>query len=559
MDTEKVIIELLKNRGITEKDEVVEFLSLKPQKTYDPSLLSDMEEGVDLILKNIKDGKKICIYGDYDADGITSTTLMMSILSHLTDRSNLSYHIPSRFEEGYGLNKDTLKAIKDKGTDFVITVDCGSVSREEVAYAKEIGLEILVTDHHTITDSQADCLLINPKKPGDNYPFKELSGCGVAFKVASHLQKKANLPKAVLSEVLDLVAIGTIGDIMPLVDENRTMVKFGLKMINTNPRAGLRKLISEIGLENGNITSENVGFAIVPHLNASGRIEDASQCVRLLLSGSDSKEANDIVSDLVFKNQERRRIQQDTYKKAVEILKDEIGDGPSVDNVPGIIMLRIHNAHEGIIGIVAGKIKETYNRPSIIVTETNEEGILKGTGRSITGVNMYDLLKSHEDLFVKFGGHKGACGFSVSEQNYEKLRKELFFDMAKAVVMNPDIFKQETQYDMELDMDDVTIELAKKLELFQPFGSSNPKPVFKLTDVELEDVKLMGQEKNHVKFTAISESGRAQCVGFNQAEVIPELADSDQIDLIGKLDISTWQGTERIQFKVDKIISQKQF
>ena len=232
MELNETIIRLLNNRGIISEGDITEFLSDKPQKTYDPSLLDDISAGVDLILSEIKKGTKICIYGDYDADGITSTSLMLSVLGHLMPKERLDYYIPSRFEEGYGLNMEAVKHIAESGAGMIITVDCGSVSAEEVAYAKELGMKIVVTDHHNITDKMADCPLINPEKPGNSYPFRELSGCGVAFKTAQLIQQRAGLPKSVLTEVLDLVAIGTIGDIMPLTDENRTMVKFGLKMIN---------------------------------------------------------------------------------------------------------------------------------------------------------------------------------------------------------------------------------------------------------------------------------------------------------------------------------------
>lgn len=217
----QIITELLNKRGIVTDEDIEEFLSDKPQKTYDPSLLADAQAGVDFILPEIAAGSKICIYGDYDADGITSTALMLSVLRKLMPKEKLDYYIPSRFEEGYGLNKEAVKQIAGRGFQMIITVDCGSVSADEVEYAKSLGMKIVVTDHHNITDAMADCLLINPKRPGGVYPFKELSGCGVAFKTAQLIQKKAGLPKSVLSEVLDLVAIGTVGDILPLLDENR--------------------------------------------------------------------------------------------------------------------------------------------------------------------------------------------------------------------------------------------------------------------------------------------------------------------------------------------------
>ncbi len=275
MQLSSTLTKLLHQRGITGEDEIAEFLSQKPRRTYDPSLLADADAGVDFILQEIEKGSRICIYGDYDADGITATSLMLHVLRYLVPPERVGYYIPSRFEEGYGLNREALGQIAERGYQAVITVDCGSVSAAEIAYAKELGLAILVTDHHTITDRMADCLLVNPKRADSGYPFRELCGCGVAFKMAQLLQKRCGLPKHVLSEVLDLAAIGTMGDIMPLLDENRTICKYGMQMINSGSRYGLRKLAEGAGLTLGHISSENISFVIVPHLNATGRMEDS--------------------------------------------------------------------------------------------------------------------------------------------------------------------------------------------------------------------------------------------------------------------------------------------
>ena len=422
MSINPIIKKLLNNRGIETEEDILEFLSDKPQKTYNPFLLPDMEAGVDLILSEIEKQSNIWIYGDYDADGITSTSLMMSVLSHLTDEKLLNYYIPSRFEEGYGLNKEAIEYIASQGCNLLITVDCGSVSYDEVEYAKALGLKVLVTDHHNITDVMADCLLINPKHPDSKYPFKELSGCGVAFKVAQALQQKSGMPKQVLTEVLDLVAVGTVGDIMPLVDENRTMVKFGLKVLNLARRKGLRKLMEGTSLHIGKISSENISFVIVPHLNASGRIEDASQAVELLLGSCSDSRLDEIVNDVIKKNNMRKKLQAELFKQCqAEIDRDDLDD---------LILIHAEDAHEGIAGIVAGKLKETYYRPSIIVTTTGVDGDeLKGTGRSIEGVNLYELLKSQEELFLKFGGHAGACGFSLKKENLPALRQGLEKEM----------------------------------------------------------------------------------------------------------------------------------
>ncbi len=549
LDYNQIIKELLNKRGILTEEEREEFLSDKPQKTYDPSLLADAQAGVDLILSEIAAGSKICIYGDYDADGITATALMLSVLGKLMPAENLDYYIPSRFEEGYGLNTEAVKHIAQRGFHMIVTVDCGSVSAAEVEYAKSLGMKILVTDHHNITDRMADCLLVNPKKSGGKYPFKELSGCGVAFKMAQLIQKKAGLPKSVLSEVLDLVAIGTIGDIMPLMDENRTLVKFGLKVINTGRRYGLRKLIEGAGLSCGDITAENVGFVIVPHLNASGRIEDASQAVKLLLEPEGSKKADAIVQDLLMKNRERKRLQQQTF----EICREKL------TQVDDFLVLRLENAHEGITGIVAGKIKEKYNRPTVLLTPSGcEKQYLKGTGRSIEGVNLYDLLKKHEGYFEKFGGHAGACGFLMCREHFEALKSGLNADMAELKEQNPDIFRKKHPFDLEINADDMSLELAEAVAKLAPFGNQNPKPLFCFRNVDISDVRYMGDLGQHVRFK-ISQGGKCiTCVLFGNAKDYEDILDGAKhaAAIAGSPDCQTWQGTKRLQLMISWIEKQ---
>lgn len=547
MDINPIIIELLNMRGITDPEDQKEFLSDKPQKTYDPFLLPDMEAGVDLILSETRKNSKIFIYGDYDADGITSTVLMYSILAKLTDKKNLGYYIPSRFEEGYGLNREAIKQIKDQGADFIITVDCGSVSYEEVEYIKELGMKVLVTDHHNITDQKADCLLINPKKPGSLYPFKDLSGCGVAFKIAQAICQKASLPKTCLSEVLDLVAIGTIGDIMSLVDENRTLVKFGLRALNLRKREGLNKLIEGCALKTEVVTSEHLSFVIVPHLNASGRIEDASQAVELLIGDSESHRQDEIVADILEKNYIRKKLQQELF----EICLEEIDD----NNIPNIIIIKVKDAHEGITGIVAGKIKETYQRPVIITTESvGNPGFLKGTGRSVEGLDLYELLKTQESLFEKFGGHSGACGFLIEKDRLEELKKGLFIEIEKLVSENPRIFEKKSHVDIELDVSDLNLNLAESIEKMSPFGKDNQKPVIEIMG-KVTGLHYMGQDNRHAKFFIEStdiENCKVQGLIFNTAKEWG-LDGEPFVRAVGKLEYQVWQGTQRMQFMVEEI------
>ncbi len=554
------IIELLNKRGITRQEDIEEFLSPSPRRTYDPFLLKNMEEGVNLILEEAVKGSRICIYGDYDADGITSTTLMLSVLSYITDPGQIDYYIPSRFEEGYGLNKEAIQQIYEAGFQMIITVDCGSVSYNEVEYAKELGLKVLVTDHHTVTDTIADCLVINPKQPGCEYPFKSLAGCGVAFKVAQAIQQRADLPKTVINEVLDLVAIGTVGDIMPLVDENRTIVKFGLRILNRCGRAGLARLIEAVSLQPGKITSENISYIIVPHLNASGRIEDASIAVELLRCAKQpaTKEEDEALDEkvalLVNQNVQRKKLQQDTFKRCVEQLK-EAGCGTD-DTVKDFILIRSEDAHEGIAGIVAGKLKETFYRPAVLVTPSGEERkYLKGTGRSIAGVSLYELLKKNENMFEKFGGHASACGFLMPAEHLPQLEENLLASMKEIKHEQPDVFQRHYDIDLNVDVDEMTVDLAKELDLLAPFGNANPKPLFLLTQVAMEDVRYMGDDNQHMRFFARSRYGkRISCVLFQNAQRYGNSVHVRRpVDLVGHLECQVWQGQERLQFLVDEI------
>lgn len=546
MNINPIIKKLLEKRGITEPADMAEFLSDKPQKTYDPFLLPDMEAGVDLILSEIKKKSKICIYGDYDADGITSSALMMGVLSYITDEENLDYYIPSRFEEGYGLNIEAIDHIDSSGCNLIITVDCGSVSFKEVEYAKKLGMKIVVTDHHNISDVMADCILINPKRPDSLYPFKDLSGCGVVFKVAQAIQKKAGLPKYILTEALDLAAIGTIGDIMPLLDENRTITKFGIKVLNLGKRAGLKQLIDGTSLKMGKITSGNISFVIVPHLNASGRIEDASQAVELLFGKCSSNRMGEIVRDVLEKNIKRRRLQAELFEQCCcEIDRDYPDD---------FVIIEAEAIYEGIAGIVAGKIKETFYRPAVIVTPTSEDEI-KGTGRSIEGINLYQILKPNEDLFKKFGGHSGACGFSMKKSNLPELRNRIAQQMNELKAKDSEIFKKKFDIDLEAEVGELNMELAEQLEMMAPFGNKNPKPLIRCCKVTAGDVRYMGDEMQHVRFFAVGENGqRLQCVMFNKAQDYDfEEMKFTPVNILGTLECQEWQGKKRLQFLVSEI------
>ncbi len=540
MELQPKIIELLKKRGISGEADMEEFLSEKPRKTYDPFLLLNMDAGVDLLLSAIENEQKICIYGDYDADGITSTTLMLEVLSHLTD--NLTYYIPSRFDEGYGLNCGALEKIRRQGTDLVVTVDCGSVSCEEAEYAEKIGLNMLITDHHTVTDKIAPCPVINPTQPGCPYPFKFLAGVGVAFKVAQAVAMETGLPKSVLTRTLDLVGIGTIGDIVPLVDENRTLAKYGLRALNVSRRRGLVQLLQGVGLRQGSISAENVSYVIVPHLNAAGRIADAGRAVELMREKDEEKIQAD-VEELIRCNARRKKLQEDTFEQCRQLVEQEYSKDL-------FYVIALADAHEGITGIVAGKLKETFNRPAVILTPTGED-CLKGTGRSIEGVNLYELLKNCEDLFERFGGHAAACGFTIKKEKLDRLRERLNAEMQELYRMQPHLFQKKVEAEIELSAEEVCMNTAEELQLLEPFGCANPQPQLRL-QIRPQNLRKMGNRGQYSRFTALLQDGRQlPCVIFRNAREYDEILQSGRkMSIIGTLDIQTWNGKRYLQVNV---------
>ena len=533
-------MQLLKERGIESEEDIEEFLSGRPRRTYDPFLLLNMEEGVDLILSAIDADEKICIYGDYDADGITSVVIMLEVLSHLT--KNLTYYIPSRFDEGYGLNREAVDLIHRQGVGLIITVDCGSVSCEEVAHAKELGMEVVVTDHHTVSDRIADCPVINPAQPDCTYPFRYLAGCGVAFKVCQAIVSVTGLPKSILTRTLDMVAIGTIGDIVPLQDENRTLVKYGLRAINTGERKNLGKLIRAVSLHPGKITAENVSFVIVPHLNAAGRLEHARLAVDMILAPNEELVDRNIAR-LCELNQTRRRIQEQIYEDCVRIVEEECRE-------ERFLFIRLPEAHEGITGIAAGKVKEQYYRPAVIVTDAGE-GLCKGTGRSIESIDIYRVLKESEDLFERFGGHKAACGFMIAEENVEILRKRIRKQMEP---LDEEVFRREIRPDLTLSGSRVTFELADQLSMLEPCGAGNPKPKIAVS-ARAGELFRMGAGGKFLRFNALMDEGRSlACVVFHDADRIEGMLAGGKPHLfIGRLGINEWNGRRTLQMVVDDI------
>ena len=542
MDHESKLIEILNKRGITEESEIEEFLSARPKKTYDPFLLIDMDEGVDLVLSAVDNGEKICIYGDYDADGVTATVILMEVLSQITD--DLMYYIPSRFDEGYGLNMDAVRKIHDAGVGLIITVDCGSVSIDEVALAHELGMKVLVTDHHRVTDKIAECPVINPARPESEYPFRYLAGCGVAFKLAQAITTELGLSKKVLTRTLDLVALGTIGDIVPLVDENRTLVKYGLYAINLRERKNLDVLIDMAGLTPGTITAGKVSFGIVPNLNAAGRMEHAAKAAAFLLADDDA-EIRTRAEELIRYNRERKTTQERIARDCAGIVKRDYPDDPFLVLMPEV-------SDEGVNGNVASNIKEKFWRPTIIVAKT-EDNRYKGTGRSIPGIDLYDTLRKYEGFFATFGGHAGACGFTMEADHTDELREGLNKDLAAMLAENDSLLRKHIDAELELDAADMRIELAKELELLEPCGQANPRPRVSIVAVP-SSITRMGTDGKFLRFNArISPSVFVPCVVFRESDDVAAVISGNPekaYRFTGVIEADMWNGRERLKMTV---------
>lgn len=534
-----IIIEILKQKGIKEKEEIDEFLSTKPTKTYDPFLLKDMKESVKKIKYAMENNKKILVYGDYDVDGITSTALLIGFLSEIYD--NINYYIPNRKKDGYGLNNEVVHSLVEEGMDLLITVDCGITALEEVDTLRSLGVDVIITDHHSQGDDLPNSLVINPKRRDCSYPFKELCGCAVAFKLTQALQRDLELDKRLLNKNLDLVALATVSDMVPLIDENRTLLKYGLNILRKTNRIGLNTLIESINIKKEDINTGNIGFIIGPHFNAGGRVDDGKLGVDLLLTKNKIK-AKEISEFLIDCNERRQSLQEEGIEKCVSIIEKNYLDDD-------FLIIKEDGLHEGVVGIIAGRIKEKYYKPVIVLT-LGEGGIYKGSGRSIDGFNIYEELSSFKDLFEKFGGHTNACGLSIKEENICLLRDELNKRAKNLRDLDPNLFIRKLDISAKLSENDLKKDLVEHLSLLEPFGMGNEKPYFLIEDFLIKDggkVK-MGKKKNHLKLQGKEVYSGINAIGFNMVEdYFEKLNSPDRLDLVFYPDINIWRGKESIQ------------
>lgn len=536
----ELICKLLVHRGIYTVDDAKSFLYPTYHLLYDPYGLKDMEKAVMLIQKHINAKNSIYVYGDYDVDGITSTSILVKILKACG--ANVAYYIPDRIDEGYGINKEAIDWIYERGGQLIISVDTGITAIEQVAHAKNLGLDMIITDHHECQEQipKADAV-INPKQSACNYPYKNLAGVGVTFKLAQALGKVYTIDEEFLVDLLEIAAIGTVADIVPLIDENRIIVSVAFERIRENlekdqGNKGLKALLTLVGAHERPLTAGVIGFQIGPRLNAAGRLGDAKRGVELFLTDSADK-AMDIATELDIQNRKRQEMEQQILEEADAIIQKT----RNVEN-EAILVVASHGWHHGVIGIVASRLTEKYYRPTILLTI--HEGIASGSARSVEGFSIFDALMDSKDLFLKVGGHEMAAGMSLDEKNIELLRISL--NQYAQNNMSATTLIPKARVEHAACLKEVNVELIEELKCLEPYGAGNQEPRFLLQGY-VGQKQLMGKEKKHFKMQFLQEENMVDVVAFNNAQYYEDVYSKTEIELIGTLNINEWKGYKKPQ------------
>ena len=527
-----LLAKILVNRGITTEKDIKQFLSPTRKDFYDPYLMPDMEKAVERILKAIESKEKVLIYGDYDVDGITSVTVLKSFLKERGLK--VDEYIPNRLDEGYGLNKPAVKKIAQEKYTLMITVDCGISAIQEVKYANSLGIEVIITDHHEPGENLPEAIAVVDSKRKDNkYPFRNLAGVGVVFKLIQAISQKLELEEKEYLKYLDIVCIGTISDIVPLVDENRVIVKLGLMLVEQTKNLGLKTILQASGYQK--VDSTTISFGIAPRINACGRMGHQEEALKLFLS-TNREEVVELAEKLNEYNRQRQEKEKQIFIEALEKIKRESINEHSVMVIDG------ENWHHGVIGIVASKITEMYFKPSILLCFEGEEG--KGSGRSIPGFDLHEALTRCEGNLEKFGGHSMAIGLSVKKEKVEQLRKEL------------DIIAQEKQIDKivsilridaQVELKDINMQIVESLKHLEPFGEENKVPLFVFKNLKIDSIRALSEGK-HIKLGLREDNKNLiNAMGFNLGELTNDYRIGDKVDVVGSLEINKFNGEENIQ------------
>ncbi len=546
-----VIARLIRNREQITDEEIDVYLHGKLRNLHSWKELKGIDELLNILIQKIQQKKKIRIIGDYDIDGVCSTYILFQGLKKANALADVD--IPDRMKDGYGISKELIERAYEKEIDTIITCDNGISAIEQIAYAKEKNMTVLVTDHHEIPYEEkedgsierflpnADAI-VNPKQEGCTYPFKEICGAMVAFKVVWGLFEKRNIPLSEIEELIPIAAIATVGDVMDLVDENRILVKEGLKRIQNTNNEGLKALIRVNNLENREITAYHIGFVLGPCINASGRLSTAKRALELLLS-KDTKEASVLAEDLKELNDSRKDMTVKGVERAVEIIENT-----ELKN-DRVLVVYLPECHESLAGIIAGRIRERYTKPVFVLTK-GEEGV-KGSGRSIEAYHMFQEMVKCRELLTKFGGHPMAAGLSMEEENIEKFRRKL----NENCTLTEEDMVEKIVIDVPMPMSYVTIPLIRQLGQLEPFGKGNTKPIFAQKDIRFSNCKVFGKNRNVVKMKAQDSFGfGAECIWFGDGdEFLERLKEKDVWDVIYYPSVNSFQGRESIEMIIQNI------
>ena len=530
----ELLATVLVNRNIVNEKDVELFLNPTRNDFHDPYLMPDMKSAVKRIIQAINNNEKTIIYGDYDVDGITSITVLSKFLK--ARGLDVGAYIPNRLNEGYGLNKEAIKKIADEGYKLIITVDCGISGTEEVKYAYSLGMEVIVTDHHEPLEELPKALaVIDCKRKDNKYPFNSLAGVGVAFKVIQAIGIELKIDEKEYLKYLDIVAIGTISDIVPLIDENRVIAKLGLKLVEVTKSPGVRALLNASAYKE--VNSNTVSFGIAPRINACGRMGHERDALDLFLT-ENIVEANRITNILNEYNKERQNIEKRIFEEAVaKIEKDHLDKNNS-------IVLGSENWHHGVIGIVASKITELYFKPGILICF--EENVGKGSGRSIPGFDLHGALCATSEYLEKYGGHEMAVGLSLKQDKFQEFIKAF---EEKAEQAHTEEIVPVVKIDKEISLKDITLENVKSLNLLEPFGEANKTPIFIYRNLKIDSIRALSEGK-HLKLTLKDANTIINAIGFNMGKYSEEYQLGDKIDIIGVLEINSFNGVESVQINM---------
>ena len=528
-----LLAQLLVQRGITEKATWDQYTHPSLDNLHDPFELHDMDIAVARITKAVENGEQITIYGDYDVDGITSTTIMKEALESIG--ADPAIYIPNRFDDGYGPNLDVYKRLAETGTQLLITVDNGVSGADQIAWAMANGMDVVVTDHHELPDKLPEAVaVVHPRYPGTNYPFGDLSGAGVAFKVATALLGE------VPAESCDLAALGAIADVVSLTDENRTFVQIGLQMIRENPRVGLKALFEIAGIDQATLNETTVGFAIAPRLNAIGRLGDATPGVKLL-STFDPHEASELAQDIDQQNKKRQKLVADIAEQA-----EAMAVSPDNKERAGLVLAG-EGWHQGVVGIVASRIVELTGKPTIILSIDSQNDVAKGSGRSVPSFHLFKGLQSCSDLLDHFGGHAMAAGLSLKPERVDAFREA--FAKAAAKYVNTDEQPPLT-IDARVDASAITMANYEELQQLAPYGAGNPQPVFSMTPDVVDGVKQIGQAGKHLRFRV---DGGVGAIAFGMGKLANDIENAQKVKIAFTLGLNTFRGNSNLQLEIKDV------